>query len=71
MANPRPIKTVYDDGRVARSTNKEAAVRAAAQRLIKGDYWYATVVDEGEKELAVLVAHRREITITFKRGYFK
>lgn len=75
MALPRPIITVYDDGRVAHATTKQRAVQAAAKRLLAGDYWHAHVSENG-KEVATLtyMGHSRgkdNIVITLHRRYWK
>lgn len=75
MAMPRPIRTTYDDGRIAHSTTKQRAVQSAAKRLLAGDYWHAIVL-ENDKEVATLtyMGHDRNkdnIVITLSRRYWK
>lgn len=72
MANTRPITTEYmGSDRVAHSSTRERAVRAAAIRLIKGDYEAANVYDERGKVVARLVAMKYSMTITFTKRSWK
>lgn len=64
----RPVITVYDTGRVARSTTPQAAVQAASRRLLRGDYWHATVLRQG-RTVATLACVQDTIHITLNKGY--
>lgn len=71
MANPRPIVTEYAGAdRVAHSSTPERAVRAAAIRLIKGDYKAADVYNDG-KRIASLHSMKYSITIQFYKRNWK
>lgn len=71
MSNPRPITTEYAGAdRLAHATTRERAVRAAAIRLIKGDYKAANVYDD-KKLVAHLVKGSYSITITFMKRNWK
>jgi hypothetical protein len=61
----RPIATYYNGGeRVAHSTTKQAAIRAAFFRLLKGDYTKAVVYDAVSNKTAVLEHTRTGIKTT-------
>lgn len=69
MANSRPITTEYAGAdRLAHATTKERAVRAAAIRLIKGDYSRAVVMD-GKRKVATLHRFAWGLNVTFTRNW--
>ena len=71
MANTRPIVIEYAGAdRLAHATTRERAVRAAAIRLIKGDYKRADVYD-GKKLVAKLNTYSTALQIIFMRRNWK
>ena len=71
MAAPRPIITEYAGAdKLAHASTPERAVRAAATRLIKGDYKAADVYRDG-KRIARLETNRYSIIIQFYKRNWK